>query len=116
MPVVIESQTTRSKTRPHLLSLLITRILTTVADEGVPYQRTIFREKSEYLFWEENIFFGQGVENRREKNILANTNTSDIVTKSWIEISRGNSDRNGEEDIDQSAHFRRRLRPREREG
>ena len=33
-------------------------------------------KKFEYLFGGENIFFGKGLENRREKNILANPNSS----------------------------------------
>ena len=41
----MDSLAIRAKTRPSLLSLLITRKLTAVAEEGVPYQRTIFRKK-----------------------------------------------------------------------
>ena len=34
---------------------------------GSPTIAVFLGEKSEYLFEEENIFFGRGVENRREK-------------------------------------------------
>ena len=52
----------------------------------------------------------------RDQKVVPRGFCNDSVTKSWIEISRRNSDRNEEGDIEQSAHFRRRMRPREREG
>ena len=39
----MDSITIRAKNRPSLLSLLISRTLTVVAKEGVPYRHTIFR-------------------------------------------------------------------------
>ena len=72
----IDSLTTRSKTRPSLLALLITQIQRVVAEEGVPYQRTIDRKKIRIPVWGGECFFRKGLENRREKNILANPNSS----------------------------------------
>ena len=52
-----DSLTIRSKTRPPLLSLLITRILTIVTGEGVPYQRTILKGKNPNTCLGRRIFF-----------------------------------------------------------
>ena len=53
----MDSLAIRAKTKPSLLSLLITRKLTVVAEEGVPYQRTIFEEKSPNTCSRRIIFF-----------------------------------------------------------
>ena len=57
MPMEIDSLTTCSKSKSPLLSLLITRILTFVAEEGVPYQRTIFRAENPNTCFGRRIFF-----------------------------------------------------------